>query len=69
MTRKTYLARQRRERDRRAHAHGKQFVEFLGFRIQHWGDPQQWLASHVGQLVQRVVELEARVARLEGRKP
>jgi hypothetical protein len=64
--RTTYLRRQRAARARRAQDHGAKFERFLQTRKNCGWTTDDWLARHIGMLVQRVAELEARVARLEG---
>lgn len=66
MKRATYLRRRRAARARRAHEHGVKFERFLQARQDCGLTTDDWLARHIGMLVQRVAELEARVARLEG---
>lgn len=68
MTRATILARQRAARDRRARSRGDQFQDFLVAWKRHGVPVDGQFAYHIGRLVQRVGELEARVARLEGKR-
>lgn len=66
MKRATYLRKKRAARARRAQDHGVKFVHYLQTRQDCGWTTDDWLARHIGMLVQRVAELEARVARLEG---
>lgn len=68
MTRATILSRQRAARSKRAHKRGNQFADFIAECARAGVCNDAWLAHHIGQLVQRVEELEARVARLEGKR-
>jgi len=45
-----------------------QFADFIAECARAGVCNDAWLAHHIGQLVQRVEELEARVARLEGKR-
>jgi hypothetical protein len=66
MKRATYLRRQRAARASRARERGAKFERYMQSRMKCGLTNDDWFARHIGMLVQRVAELEARVARLEG---
>jgi hypothetical protein len=59
--------RQARAAERRARDRARRYMGYIA-TVQDVGrDGHEWLAAHIGRLVQRVDELQARVSRIEGR--